>query len=112
MRDNNYMNSNIENICGISEITPDFESIASNPNFVFQPDENYTAVVLYNSEGSIINVNSWLEWANYVNGGWFSNITDLINYEKRLFYSLLFIGVIATFIQFSKQYRGQKNSKI
>jgi hypothetical protein len=30
----------------------DFESIASNPNFVFQADENYTAVVLYNSEGS------------------------------------------------------------
>ena len=30
------MNSNIEKICGISEITPDFDSIASNPNFVFQ----------------------------------------------------------------------------
>lgn len=112
MRDNNYMNSNIEKICGISEITPDFDSIASDPNFVFQADDSYTAVVLYNSEGSIINVNSWLECANYVNGGWFSNITDLINYEKRLFYSLLFIGVLATFIEFSRQYRGQKNSKI
>ena len=53
------MNSNIENICGISEITPDFESIASNPNFVFQPDENYTAVVLYNSEGETLHLSCY-----------------------------------------------------
>ena len=111
MRDNNYMNSNIKKICGSSEIKPDFESIASNPNFVFQADENYSTVVLYNSDGSIINVNSWLECANYVNGGWFSNITDLINYEKRLFYGLLFIGIVATFIELNKQYWRQKNSK-
>ena len=112
MRDNYDMNSNIENICGISEITPDFESIASDPNFIFQVDENYSTIVLYNSDGSVINVNSWLECANYVNGGWFSSITDLINYEKRLFYGLLFIVVSITFMELSKQYRGRKNSKI
>ena len=112
MRDNYDMNSNIENICGISEITPDFESIASDPNFIFQVDENYSTIVLYNSDGSVINVNSWLECANYVNGGWFSSITDLINYEKRLFYGLLFISVATEFIELNKQYWGRKNSKI
>ena len=66
------MDLNIEKICGTSAISPDFESIANDPSFIFEPDANYTTVVLYNSEGSVINVNSWLECANYVNGGWSS----------------------------------------
>ena len=55
------MDSIIKKICGDSEITFDLESIASNPNFVFTPDENYQSLTLYNTEGGVINVNSWLE---------------------------------------------------
>lgn len=105
------MNANIEKICGESEISPDFDAIASNPAFVFEPDITYETLVLYNSEGSIINVNSWLECANYVNGGWFSTISSFANYEKRLFFILLFFTVSFSFFDINKRYKGWKNSK-
>ena len=107
-----YMDLNIEKICGTSAISPDFESIANDPSFIFEPDAKYTTVVLYNSEGSVINVNSWLECANYVNGGWFSSFVDLTNYEKRLFYILIFTSVSIALVEIIKKYRGLKNSKI
>ena len=97
------MDSIIKKICGDSEITFDLESIASNPNFVFTPDENYQSLTLYNTEGGIINVNSWLECANYVNGGWFSSISDLINYEKRLFFTIIFVTVVFELIRKTKK---------
>ena len=62
-------NANIVNICGQSDNTISLESIANDPNFVFTNDPNYETKVLYFSDGSIINVNSWIECANYVNGG-------------------------------------------
>ena len=105
------MNANIEKICGASEINPDFDAIASNPSFVFEPDKTYETLTLYNSEGSIINVNSWLECANYVNGGWFYNINNLINYEKRLFYILLFFCASYVINDLKQKLKGQKNSK-
>lgn len=105
------MNAYIEKICGESEITPDFDAIASNPAFVFDPDETYETLVLYNSEGSIINVNSWLECANYVNGGWFDNINNLINYEKRLFFILLFFATSYITIEITQKLKEQNNSK-
>ena len=85
------MNVNIVQICGESSETPDFEKIANNPNFVFTPDASFDIKVLYDLDGNVINVNSWLECANYVNGGWFSEIVDLINYEQRLFITLSII---------------------
>ena len=85
------MDVNIVQICGESSETPDFEKIANNPNFVFTPDASFDIKVLYDLDGNVINVNSWLECANYVNGGWFSEIIDLINYEQRLFITLSII---------------------
>lgn len=93
------MDSIIKKVCGDSEIKFDAESIANNPNFVFTPDESFQSITLYNSEGGVINVNSWLECANYVNGGWFSSISDLINYEKRLFFTLIFVTFVYEFIR-------------
>ena len=60
-----------------TESSIDFEKIANNPNFVFTPDASFDIKVLYDLDGNVINVNSWLECANYVNGGWFSEIIDL-----------------------------------
>jgi hypothetical protein len=93
------MDSIIKKVCGDSDIKFDAESIANNPNFVFTPDESFQSITLYNSEGGVINVNSWLECANYVNGGWFSSISDLINYEKRLFFTLIFVTFVYEFIR-------------
>ena len=98
------MDSIIKKVCGDSEIKFDAESIANNPNFVFTPDESFQNITLYNSEGGVINVNSWLECANYVNGGWFSSISDLINYEKRLFFTLIFVTFVYEFIRKTRNF--------
>ena len=85
------MDKKIYSICGDSDQVVDFEAIGNDPNFVFKNDPNFETIVLYDPEGNIVNVNSWLECANYVNGGWFSEIVDLINYEQRLFITLSII---------------------
>ena len=101
------MNPEIERICGLSDYIPDFEAIGNNPNFVFTNDPNYLAVRLLDSNGSVINVNSWIECANYVNGGWSDNLKTFINYEKYLFFVLL----IATFSYIGAKYLIQIRSK-
>ena len=93
------MDVNIVQICGESSETPDFENIANNPNFVFTPDASFDVKVLYDLNGNVINVNSWLECANYVNGGWFSEIVDLINYEQRLFITLSIVLAVTLVTQ-------------
>ena len=84
-------NANIVNICGQSDNTISLESIANDPNFVFTNDPNYETKVLYFNDGSIINVNSWIECANYVNGGWTDNMSYLQNMEG---YYVAFLGII------------------
>ena len=65
----------------------------------------------YNSlKGNIINVNSWLECANYVNGGWTNNVSDFINGERNLFFltlgSLVIYLIYKKFVQIN---RGNQN---
>ena len=81
------MNLNVNNICGESDDTFDLSSIASDPNFVFENDPNFEALKLYNSEGDVIFVNSWVECANYVSGGWSNNIISS-NHDELFFYFL------------------------
>tara|TARA_B100001287_G_scaffold234188_1_gene205885 strand:+ start:926 stop:1237 length:312 start_codon:yes stop_codon:yes gene_type:complete len=83
------MNTNIFTICGDSGPMPDFEKIKSDPNFIFEADPNFSPITLFNESGTAITVNSWLECANYVNGGWVNNIVKISNYEELLFYGLL-----------------------
>ena len=85
-------NTNIVNICGQSDNTISLESIANDPN--------YETKVLYFNDGSIINVNSWIECANYVNGGWTDNISYLQNMEGHY---VAFIGIITFFTVFIKK---------
>ena len=85
------MNQKIREICGNSDLEFDPEAIANNPNFVFSNDPNYQTIVLFDTEGNIINVNSWIECANYVNGGWSTSVGDLVNGEQILFLSVLFL---------------------
>lgn len=83
----------INKICGKKLGTLDIDSIKSDPNFVFTNDPNFETLVLYGPDGSVINVNSWLECANYVNGGWLNNIIQNTNYEKYYFYFVTAIAV-------------------
>ena len=87
------MDTNILAICGESDKVFDFEKIKSDPNFVFEADSNFTPITLFNESGSAVTVNSWIECANYVNGGWVTNFTNLINYEKNLFYVLAITSI-------------------
>jgi len=91
------MENKIIGICGNGSIS-ELEQISNDPNFVFINDVNYQTVVLYNEQGSVINVNSWIECANYVNGGWFYGIYDLINAEKYVFFMSAFFLVVYKFI--------------
>jgi len=80
-----------ELICGESNLKPDFEAIGNNPNFVFENDPTFESIRLFDAENNIVNVNSWLECANYVNGGWTNDISDFTNGEQGLFFILLFV---------------------
>jgi len=87
------MDKKIAEICGKSDINPNFEMIGNDPNFIFTPDPNFNTITLFDSIGNSINVNSWLECANYVNGGWSTSITSFSNYEESLFLILLTISL-------------------
>ena len=50
-------------------------------------DPNFTTLRLFDVEGNIINVNSWIECAHYVNGGWGLTFQDGISGE------LLYLGL-------------------
>jgi len=60
----------IERICGLKPFDQELIEIGSDPNFVFENDPLFTAIRLFDAEANIINVNSWIECAHYVNGGW------------------------------------------
>jgi hypothetical protein len=97
----NYENPLIDKICGNK---PDYVVIVdpgNNPNFVFTPDPNFTTLSLYDVEGNTVNVNSWLECANYVNGGWFDDISSLVNYERITFFILGSISFVYIFGKFA-----------
>ena len=68
------MIKSINAICGVGGNLQDLEQIQNNPNFVFEKDPNFETLTLYDIDGNIINVNSWLECANYVNGGWTNTV--------------------------------------
>ena len=87
------MENKIRGICGDGSLS-ELEKIGNDPNFVFKNDLDFETVILYNDQGSVINVNSWIECANYVNGGWFDGVYDLINAEKYLFFgSITFLMI-------------------
>ena len=60
----------IISICGDQPSNQELIEIGSDPNFVFQNDPDFITLRLFDVEGNIINVNSWIECAHYVNGGW------------------------------------------
>ena len=75
--------------CGLKPSNVEYVDVGNNPNFVFTNDPNFETVILYDVEGNIINVNSWLECAHYVNGGWVENMDAFINEERILFFVLV-----------------------
>ena len=102
-------NQNILEICGDSNTVFDPAAISNDPNFVFENDLNFQAITLYDPEGNVINVNSWLECANYVNGGWTNILMESSNLDQRLF---LFLAGIFTFYNLGKFVLNRRNISI
>ena len=87
------MIENFEQICGVSpENNENLDFQVSDPNFVFENDPLFETIVLYDRDGNVVNVNSWIECAHYVNGGW-----DNVNYQNFGGDQAIFFGLLLTF---------------
>ena len=90
------MHKKTEVICGKSDLRPNFKEIGNNPNF--------ETIKLFDIEGNVVNVNSWLECANYVNGSWTNNVSDFYDGEKFIF-SLLLVFIASLYLFGRSKYR-------
>ncbi len=79
----------IENNCGLKPLDQELVEISNDPNFVFPNDPEFIALRLFDIDGNIINVNSWIECAHYVNGGWLST------YNEGLSGNLLLLSIVS-----------------
>ena len=86
----------IENSCGVNSSNAPYVDPGNDPNFVFVSEPGYETVTLYDIEGNIINVNSWIECVHYLKGGWGSN--QILNFEgdKYLTIGLIIISTVST----------------
>ncbi len=100
----------IEKICGEKPENQEFVEIGSDPNFIFQSDPEFNMLRLYDVEGNIINVNSWIECAHYVNGGWRSTFNDGIQGDLFIFgvVAICSIGYILFKFLESRKLRNEK----
>ena len=88
--------SDIEITCGTKPTGVNYTDPGNDPNFVFVNDPNFEAITLFDPEGNVIYVNSWLECAHYLKGGWRSNQLLSSMSEQYLSISLFFIAVVST----------------
>jgi len=96
--------SNVEAICG--EYPSNFEKadIASDPNYVFVNDPNYSGRQLFDSEGSSVIVNSFVECEHYVAGGW--GFTPIQSLETTLHnYLFIFVAILVGVRFILKKYK-------
>ena len=91
-------NQTVVDLCG--EYPDDFkkQDIASNPNFVFENDANYSAVELYDEEENTVFVNSFIECEHYVSGGWGYKPSVIL--ESNLQTMLIGVILVSVFLKF------------
>jgi len=105
MMENNL--ESIESQCGISPEDASFKQVESNPNYIFENDPSFETIVLYDADGNIVNVNSWIECAHYVNGGW-SNLPistvpgDMIIFSVLVMTTIVYIILKKTYFSYGK----------
>lgn len=101
----NNISEIILRICGKNPEGVSYFDPGNDPNFVFQPDPNFVTLELFNSEGKVVNVNSWFECAHYVNGGWLdSQFIERFPGDKYIFYiSVIMLAVYLSFSFFTKR---------
>ena len=77
--------------CGEKPESTELVDVGNDPNFIFENDPLFETVILYDTEGNVINVNSWLECAHYVTGGWSNVSTVSIDGNRLIFFGLILI---------------------
>lgn len=88
--------SDIEVTCGAQPSGVNYIDPGNDPNFVFVNDPSFKAVTLFDVEGNVINVNSWVECVHYLKGGWGSNQILSSMSEQYLSLSLFLIAAATT----------------
>jgi len=78
--------TNYENTCGPQPPGVFYSDPGNNPNFVFENDQSYEAIKLFDIDGNTVFVNSWVECVHYVKGGWLSN--EVVNFQGDKYLSL------------------------
>ena len=98
MNEKSNMNENnleIEENCGQNFNNEQLPDIINDPNFVFNNDPNFATLVLYDLDGNVVNVNSWIECAHYVSGGW---STSLSNFDGNVFFLISTVGLFSLYL--------------
>jgi len=92
--------SKVVELCG--DYPQDFEKVdfSSNPDFVFENDNNFSSKQLFDSEGNTVFVNSFIECEHYVSGGW--DYSPLKNNEIQLQDITLYVVLLLLAITYSK----------
>ena len=85
----------IENSCGIHPAGGTYTDPGNDPNFVFVNDPSFETLVLYDIEGNVINVNSWIECAHYVSGGW--SVNPATNLSGDMLFLLIIVGIVISY---------------
>lgn len=65
-----FLNIDVVNFCGEYPENFIIVDISNNPDYVFESDDNFETVQLFDVEGNKVFVNSFQECQHYVNGGW------------------------------------------
>jgi len=99
-------NESVITICG--EYPSDFKKIDidSNPNFVFINDPEFEITNVYDQDGNVASVNSFLECEHYVTGGWDViplQRSEYFHYDVLQVFSLVAVVVAILVQKFNKR---------
>ena len=90
------MNKEIENICGLNNTNGTLKDVGNSPDFVFNPDPLYENIILFDPEGNKIIVNSWIECAHYVSGGWSNKLISTLSLQN--LFSFVCVSLVTYFL--------------
>ena len=85
----------IEEVCGVKPVNQEFIVIENDPNFIFVNDPSFNTLRLYDIEDNIINVNSWIECAHYVSGGW--SVNPATNLSGDMLFLFIIVGITISY---------------
>lgn len=100
---------NLNSQCGKNLTGAEEANVVDSENYVFLNDPSFDTLTLYDSDGNVVNVNSWQECMHYTNGGW--DISPPETFDYSILYLLLIIfSLFLTFFYLIKKKNISKSS--